>query len=154
VNGDGFPETLFESLADERRVRAAGDTFGVLGLSRNELAHSAMLAWLLDPYGRHSLGDLTIRGILDRWFPGAAPDGLPVRRVEREVARFETRANIVAWGDGWTCPVPKATSTGSTSPRSGSGSSPRSSTPGAPSPALSTTRPRRVRPGPPLEVVG
>lgn len=77
-------------------VRGPADVFAVLGLGRSELHHSAMLAWLLDPIGRHGLGDSLLRTVLAKWFPAATNPGT-IRRVETEVARGDTRADIVLW---------------------------------------------------------
>ena len=40
------------------------NVFDVLGLSRTEIRHSNMLAWLMDPNGNHGLGDSVLRGII------------------------------------------------------------------------------------------
>ncbi len=39
--------------------------FDVLGISRTEIRHSNMLAWLMDPNERHGLGDEVLRGMMD-----------------------------------------------------------------------------------------
>lgn len=57
--------------AEERRLRAEGkwargrdDFMGVLGIHRAEIRHSRILAWLLDPCGRHGLGASLLRALL------------------------------------------------------------------------------------------
>ena len=39
--------------------------FDVLGISRTEIRHSNMLAWLMDPRENHGLGDAVLRGMLN-----------------------------------------------------------------------------------------
>ena len=39
--------------------------FDVLKISRMEIRHSNMLAWLLDPHEKHNLGDAVLRNLLD-----------------------------------------------------------------------------------------
>ena len=40
--------------------------FDVLKASRNEIRHSNMLSWLLNPNENHGLGDAYLRGIIQR----------------------------------------------------------------------------------------
>ena len=40
--------------------------FDVLKVSRTEIRHSNMLAWLMDPNENHGLGDAFLKGILRR----------------------------------------------------------------------------------------
>lgn len=82
-----------------RWQRGPSDFFGVLGISRSELAHCSMIAWLLDPEGRHGLGRTFLDLLIERFLPNLDHRAMKVRSVNTEVQRFETRADIVVWGD-------------------------------------------------------
>lgn len=83
-------------------VSGPGDLFSILGLARSELAHSAMIAWLLDPFGRHRLGDSFLRRFLGRTFPEVLERPFYVLAVEREVTRGDSRGDIVVWANTFT----------------------------------------------------
>ena len=83
-------------------LRGPDDFFGILGIGRLELFHSAMLAWLLDPEGRHGLGRRFLDLLLVGYVPGLEPSAMRVRTVQLEAHRIETRADIVVWGDAAT----------------------------------------------------
>jgi hypothetical protein len=96
-------------LAEEEGLRRAGrwtrgpeDLLSLIGEARRELAHSALLAWLLDPEGRHQVGTR----LLERLLRGTWPDGnfedLHRVWVEREVTQGDARADIVIFGRGFT----------------------------------------------------
>ncbi len=78
------------------------DLLGVIGMSRRETYHSAILAWLLTPNKRHGLGPRFLHRLLSRLGVEANPGWLHRVRVECEVTRFETRADIVAFGADFT----------------------------------------------------
>lgn len=80
-------------------VHGPADFFGILGRNRDELSHSAMLAWLLDPDGRHGLGRALLDRVIADCFPDLDAASIRIRSVETEVQRGETRADIVIWGD-------------------------------------------------------
>jgi hypothetical protein len=82
-------------------TRGPADFFSIVGLSRSEVHHSAMIAWLLDPATRHGLGDRFFQGILQACLPDERGD-VVVRSVECEVSRGDTRADIIVWGDHLT----------------------------------------------------
>lgn len=88
-------------LAAGRWTRGPGDFFSIVGLSRSEVHHSAMVAWLLDPSARHGLGDHFLRNLLAVCFSDETAE-FDVRSVECEVSRGDTRADIVVWGDQQT----------------------------------------------------
>lgn len=57
--------------AEELRLRSEGnwargrdDFMGILGIERAEIRHSRMIAWLLDPCGRHGLGVSFLEAVL------------------------------------------------------------------------------------------
>lgn len=56
--------------------------FDVLRISRAEIRHSNMLAWLMDPHENHGLGDRVLRGILQRTAQNPPQDysGFVIRR--------------------------------------------------------------------------
>ncbi|MBP6831252.1 MAG: PD-(D/E)XK nuclease family protein [Deltaproteobacteria bacterium] len=92
--------------AEEDALRSRGhwfhgpdDTFGVLGIQRDELPHSAMIAWLLDPCGRHGLGPTMLREFLAEAYPEGLPAALllalPKARTRCEEQRGECRVDIV-----------------------------------------------------------
>ena len=71
----------------------------VLGATDDELSHSRVLAWLLQPTSRHGLGTSVLERILRAGWPDLAiPDlGMAVirREVPREDALGATRADVV-----------------------------------------------------------
>jgi hypothetical protein len=98
-----------EVRAEDRRLREKGlwlggprDFLGVIGRSRHELTHSALLAWLLDPAMRHSLKAEFLRRLLGRLFPGDRFENLEQARSQTEVTRGPGRADIVVWGSDFT----------------------------------------------------
>ena len=89
------------------RLRAHGawthgrdDTFGILGIERSEIRHSAAIAWLFDPCGRHGLGDCVLAGFLHSAFGEEQFDGLTHARVRCEVAEADCRADIIVEAPG------------------------------------------------------
>lgn len=70
------------------------DVFGVLARDRNELSHSRMLAWLLDPLGHHGLHiDFSAELLAAARLP--VPSDLDQSVVRIEVSRTESRADVV-----------------------------------------------------------
>ena len=51
-------------------VSGPGDVLSILGRHRDELFHSRMLGWLLNPTGRHGFGDRFLRTFLAAAWPG------------------------------------------------------------------------------------
>lgn len=101
-------ERDIRTLVDEERsLRTDGawlhgrdDLFGVLGINRAEIRHSAMIAWLLDPSARHGLGTRFLDSFLERAFNRAFED-TDRARTTCEVAREECRADIVVDTPTW-----------------------------------------------------
>lgn len=59
-----------DALADSGRwVSGPGDLLSVIGRQRDELVHSRLLAWLLNPTGRHALGRSFLRAFIDEAYP-------------------------------------------------------------------------------------
>jgi hypothetical protein len=78
------------------------DFFGILRIGRAELYHSAMLAWLLDPLGRHSLGRRLLDQLVAAHLPYVDSTAFRLRSIDLEVQKQETRADIVVSGDSAT----------------------------------------------------
>src|SRR6266540_3645693 len=53
-------------MNDGRWVGGPDDLLSIIGCSRRETYHSAILAWLLNPYGRHGLGTVLLAKLLQR----------------------------------------------------------------------------------------
>jgi PD-(D/E)XK nuclease superfamily len=88
---------LHQSLA----ASAVGPSgFEVLGMLRREPAHSAMLAWLLDPEACHGLGDSFLRAFWLRVL-GECPSHLTPAVVSRTSQRGSGRAEIILTGFDW-----------------------------------------------------
>jgi hypothetical protein len=71
----------------------------VLGATDDELSHSRVLAWLLQPTGRHGLGASVLERILRAGWPDLPIPDLGMAVVRREVPRDDllgaTRADVV-----------------------------------------------------------
>lgn len=92
------------SRAAGRWVRGPADLMAVLRLHRDEVRNCRVLGWLLDPAAAHGLGVRMLRAVLDQVAPGvaASDDTLADVVVVLEDGREDTRADIVARGDGWS----------------------------------------------------
>lgn len=75
-------------------IHGRSDLLGVLGLERDELTHSRMIAWLLDPCARHGLGIRVLGGILEL-FQRPSDASLEQVRITREVSLLDSRLDIV-----------------------------------------------------------
>lgn len=99
VPSDVPNESAFASASTEAKdIRARGrwvsgpsDMLTILGRHRNELVHSRLLAWLLNPTGQHGLGDRFLRAFLESLWPG--DDTLAPGVVEIELERARTGLN-------------------------------------------------------------
>jgi hypothetical protein len=88
-----WTERLERIAADETMLRDQGqwshgraDSMGVLGRHRDELAHSKMVAWLLDPCGKHGLGTRVLKRVVQHVLGlGPLPSDLARVRVRCEV---------------------------------------------------------------------
>lgn len=64
---------LREFLQDEKCLDALSkwvkdpNVFEILGITRTEIRHSKMLAWLLDPSGNHGFGNKVLKGFINYW---------------------------------------------------------------------------------------
>lgn len=79
-----------------RWVRGPADLLSVIGRGRDELVHTRLLAWLLDPVGNHGLG----AGLLRRLSQHVGVDDLSALdieevRIRREVSHPLGRADLI-----------------------------------------------------------
>ncbi len=87
-----------EGLLDQGRwVSGPASLLSVIGQSRRETYHCRVLAWLMDPTGRHGLGIHFLELFLRECFPDEEFDskGLGKATVVCEVPRGRSRADIV-----------------------------------------------------------
>jgi len=75
---------------------------GVIGQERQELAHSAAIAWLLDPRMPHGLGSRLLSALASSCYPDEAFAELGQAWTDREVARANARIDILVHGPNVT----------------------------------------------------
>lgn len=97
---DEFERLTQETAALTRQgkwVSGPADLMTIIGRHRDELSHSAAVAWLLTPTGHHGLGTRLLGALLVAgWPPPAYPEpGLESVVVDREVTCGVRRADIV-----------------------------------------------------------
>ena len=90
---------------------AGPNAFEVLGMLRREPAHSAMLAWLLDPEACHGLGDSFLRAFWLR-VVGECPTTLTPAMVSRKRMGHSSRAEITVAGPTWRLTIEISASAG------------------------------------------
>lgn len=78
------------------------DLMAIIRRERDELAHTYVLRWLLDPMGRHELGTAVIENLVARCGWNSDGDAVAVRRVDASYWRKGREADIVAWGLSFT----------------------------------------------------
>lgn len=90
-------EQAAEAVGAGRWRTGPADLLGVSGRDRDELTHSRMLAWVLNPLGQHGLGPSLLEAFVRRLDPRRRDLGgdLHQARVRLEVTRAESRADIV-----------------------------------------------------------
>jgi hypothetical protein len=102
-------EQLLSAIArEEEQLRDAGrwlhgraDYLGVIGKHRDELVHSRMIGWLLDPCGHHGLGTQVLSTVLEYTdLLPRDPAILARTRVSLEVPIGEGRMDIVVEARG------------------------------------------------------
>ena len=88
--------------------------FDVLGIARREVQHSKFIAWLLDPYGSHGLGDYFLRGFLaqaaaygrERGISDFTPfdvDSWKFQDIEVATERHHIDILVIDESDGFVC---------------------------------------------------
>lgn len=95
-------DTYLDLIARGLWTRGPSDVFNVIGIGRKEIRHSAMVAWLLDPLAPHRMGPKFLDAVLDCSFVKTDFDTSGLITIETEVARGDTIADIVVWGNGFT----------------------------------------------------
>jgi hypothetical protein len=105
----GWEDRIDAMSSQEATLRDAGqwthgrdDLLGVIWQHRDELTHSRMIGWLLDPCARHGLGSRVLRLLLRETFPGDWVNDTPLNqaRVQLEVPVAEGRMDIVVSAPG------------------------------------------------------
>lgn len=97
--GETLDETVLEALFvnndDLHRLEAYLNRFNpirVMGMQHQEIRHSAILAWLLDPRESHGFGDKVLRAFLCAAFQGRSEDGPP---SALQIAQADLRDAVV-----------------------------------------------------------
>ncbi len=122
--GDSSPslEEILRSLGAEPRLTELEilltefNLFEVLGVSKAEIRHSRVIAWLLDPNGSHDLGDTYLRVFLREAIVSASEIGIDVPNLADIYSRdlsaaavFRERHNIdilvLDEANGYVCPI-------------------------------------------------
>jgi hypothetical protein len=83
--------------AQGRWVGGRDDLFGVVGIQRAEIRHTAMIGWLLDPCMRHGLGAEFLKLFLSSVSIQALDSEMLEARIACEVFSEGSRADIVVW---------------------------------------------------------
>ena len=78
------------------------DLMAIMRRERDELAHTYVLRWLLDPMGRHELGTAVIENFVARCGGRSDSGAVAIRRVDASYWRNGREADIVAWGLSFT----------------------------------------------------
>jgi len=80
-------------------VSGPSTLLSIIGQSRRETYHCRVIAWLMDPTGRHGLGVSFLAGFLESCVLDAMFEPTDLRRatVVCEVVRAHSRADIVIW---------------------------------------------------------
>lgn len=96
---DGVRTAYVRLLQEGRWTSGPRDLMSVLEDTDLELSHSRVLAWLLQPTGRHGLGSSLLERILRAGWPDLPVPDLGTAIVRREVTRADelatTRADVV-----------------------------------------------------------
>jgi hypothetical protein len=83
-----------------RWIHGRSDYLGVLGRERDELSHSRMIAWLLDPCARHGLGSRVLAGLISTVFGSLAVPGLARAITRCEELLVDGRLDVVVRAPG------------------------------------------------------
>jgi hypothetical protein len=115
VNVAEWARALADIAAKEAYLRRTGgwihgpsDYLSVLQLERDEVRHSRLVAWLMDPRARHGLGSGFLRRVLELVFhdlSAAVVNALGNARSMCEVSRDASRIDILVESPGLTLVV-------------------------------------------------
>ncbi len=78
------------------------DLMAIMRRERDELAHTYMLRWLLDPMGRHELGTAVIGSLVACCGGDSGGDAFAVKRVDASYRGKAREADVVARGRRFT----------------------------------------------------
>lgn len=78
------------------------DLMAIMRRERDELAHTYILRWLLDPMGRHRLGTAVVERLVAHCGGDTDGDSVAVRRVDASYKGKGREADIVVWGRSFT----------------------------------------------------
>ena len=78
-------------------VSGYSDLMHVGRVADDELTHSNMVAWFLNPAGRHGFGDSLLRAILEEGWVGSGEVRTEGALVRREVTEGTRRADVVVY---------------------------------------------------------
>lgn len=89
--------------AEGKWVSGPADMLGIAQVARDEMVHTRMLAWLLNPRGKHRLGDTVLRRLVGHAAaPRDAPNPPVVRSVHVSHWCNNREADIVVFGRDFT----------------------------------------------------
>jgi hypothetical protein len=112
IAGSPLPPTSVQSweerydqlIAQQRQLKNRGlwvsgpsDLMHLARVADGELAHSNLVAWLLNPAGRHGFGDRLLRALLAAGWPDANIPDTNGAVIEREVPRGARIADVVVY---------------------------------------------------------
>ena len=89
-------------VADSLWLTGPSHFLDIIGRARHENTHSRMLAWLLNPTGRHGLGCALVRRLVEHCTGKPTPESLAVKGVTFSHWRNGREADIVMWGEAFT----------------------------------------------------
>ena len=91
-------------VVDGHWVSGPDDLLTIIGQARRETFHCRVIAWLLDPVGRHGLGVSFLSSVLKHTFPDEEFDHTQLAAIRRRVEETaaESRADIVLSADHLT----------------------------------------------------
>ena len=89
-------------VAEGRWVTGPSDFLNIIDLARHENTHSRMLAWLLNPTGRHGLGCGFVRRLVEHCTAEPVLAPVPVRKVVFSQWRNDREADLVVCGHNFT----------------------------------------------------
>lgn len=101
--------TMRKMSAQQQRLVREGhwlsgpsDLMAIMRRERDELAHTYVLRWLLDPMGRHGLGTAVVERLVARCGGHSDDDAVAVRHVDASYKGKGREADIVVWGRSFT----------------------------------------------------
>ena len=89
-------------VSDGQWVTGPSDCLEIIRRARDENTHSRMLAWLLNPTGRHGLGCALVRRLVEHCTVEPVPASLAVRTVTFSEWGNDREADLVVRGEDFT----------------------------------------------------